>query len=51
MVKKLTLFEEFPELVKEWDYDKNNPEGVFPSDITRGSHKVVATGAATMSTA
>ena len=41
MVKKLTLFEEFPELVKEWDYDKNNPEGVFPSDITRGSHKVV----------
>lgn len=41
MMKKLTLSEEFPELVKQWDYDKNNPEGVFPSDITRGSHKVV----------
>lgn len=38
---KRTLFEEFPELIAEWDYDKNGMEGTFPSEITRGSHKTV----------
>lgn len=38
---KRTLFEEFPELIAEWDYDKNDMEGTFPSDVTRGSHKTV----------
>ena len=38
---KRTLFEEFPELIAEWDYDKNGMEGMFPLDITRGSHKIV----------
>lgn len=38
---KRTLFEEFPELIAEWDYDRNGMEGMFPSDISRGSHKIV----------
>ena len=38
---KRTLFEEFPELIAEWDYDRNGREGMFPLDITRGSHKIV----------
>ena len=29
----------FPELAKEWDYEKNSP--LKPEDVTIGSHKVV----------
>ena len=39
MVKKLTLFEEFPELVKEWDYDKNG--NLKPDNVTAHSGKKV----------
>lgn len=40
-MEKRTLFEEFPELIAEWDYDRNGMEGMFPSDITQGSQKNV----------
>lgn len=34
---KKSIEDEFPNLVKEWDYNKNYP--LVPKDITRGSHK------------
>ena len=33
------LSDKLPELVKEWDYEKNFP--LKPEDVTIGSHKVV----------
>ena len=30
-----------PELVKEWDYDKNNKLGIYPDEVTCGSGKKV----------
>ena len=31
----------FPELVKEWDYDKNNELKIYPNDVAKSSHKKV----------
>ena len=28
-----------PELIKQWDYSRNNEAGLFPNKVTRGSHK------------
>lgn len=30
-----------PELLKEWDYEKNDTIGIYPNQITRGSNKKV----------
>lgn len=31
----------FPQLCKEWDYEKNNKLGIFPDEVTSGSDKRV----------
>lgn len=31
----------FPELMKEWDYDKNNELKIYPNDVAKSSHKKV----------
>lgn len=30
-----------PQLIKEWDFGKNNNLGIYPNEITNGSHKKV----------
>ena len=30
-----------PELLKEWNYEKNNKEGIFPYNVFQGTHKKV----------
>ena len=38
---KRYLSKTHPNLVKEWDYDKNNTLGIYPDQITYGSKKKV----------
>ena len=40
-VNKPPLSITHPNLVKEWDYNKNNALGIYPDQITHGSHKKV----------
>ena len=35
------LFTKYPNLSKEWDYDKNNKINLFPDKLSAGSHKKV----------
>ncbi|NME81859.1 zinc-ribbon domain-containing protein [Clostridium sp. SM-530-WT-3G] len=37
---KKSVLEEYPELVKEWDYERNN--GLTPADVTPGMHIKIA---------
>ena len=41
MVKRKSLAEERPDLLKEWDYEKNNELGIYPDKVTCGSHRKV----------
>lgn len=40
-MKKGSFADNFPELLKEWDYEHNNKLNIFPDKITAGSHKYV----------
>ena len=40
MIKK-SLSKTNPELLNEWDYEKNNAMGVTPDSVTAGSHKKI----------
>ena len=39
MVKRKSLAVEFPEVAKEWDYEKNN--GLTPEEVSSGSNKKI----------
>lgn len=39
--KNGSLKHNYPELLKEWDYEKNNVLGIYPDKVTSGSHKKV----------
>ena len=41
ILKKGSFADNFPELLKEWDYEHNNKLNIFPDKITAGSHKYV----------
>ena len=40
-VNKPPLSVTHPNLVKEWDYNKNNALGIYPDEIRYGSHRKV----------
>lgn len=35
------MLSDYPELVKEWDFEKNNEIGIYPEEHTAGSNKIV----------
>ena len=41
MVKHKSLAEENPNLLKEWDYEKNNEIGIYPDKVTACSGRKV----------
>ena len=40
-IKHKSLAEERPDLLKEWDYEKNNELGIYPDKVSCGSNKKV----------
>jgi len=38
-MNKKSLSETHPDLIKEWDYEKNDEIGIKPENVSHGCHK------------